>query len=58
MYLTYKGFVKHASMQNTPIRAKKARDEVDDVIDDDSRLTKNLNESNKDAFEDDEDDDE
>ena len=58
MYLTYKGFVKHASLQNTPLRAKKASGEFDDVFDDDSKLTKNLNESNKDAFEDDEDDDE
>lgn len=52
MYLTYKGFVKQASPQNTPLKAKKA----DDDRDDDSKLTKNVNASKGDALDDEYDD--
>ena len=56
MYLTYKGFFKQASPQDTPLKAKKADDDRDDDRDDDSKLTKNVNASKGDAFDDEYDD--
>lgn len=50
LYLTYKSFVKIASAQNSPIKNKNQRKDGDD---DDDQLEKDVQESGKDAWDED-----